>query len=122
MALPWQADFTDCAQNWWPVPRPNEVIRNGAMNQGWTAGLVGSLEDMVQKWNQLGFVVRQGDQHVEAERCDTASITLLTPLLNFQDVPQGPLGMQREAALAISFEVISPSSPVTLQYAAGGAP
>lgn len=122
MALPWQADFMDCAQNWWPVPRPNEVIRNGVPFQGWTDGVAGTEMDMVQKWNLLGFVVQQGNQHVEAERCATASITLLTPLLNFQDVPQGPLGMQREAALSISFEVISPSTAVTLQYAPGGAP
>jgi hypothetical protein len=122
MALPWQADFWDCAQNWWPVPRPNQVTRSGLPNQEWTDGLVGSHEDMVQKWSQLGFVVRQGNEHIESERCDTSSITLLTPLLNFQDVPQGPMGMVRETALAISFEVISPSGAVTLQYAPGGAP
>jgi hypothetical protein len=122
MALPWQADFRDCADNWWPVPRPNQVIRNGVANQEWTAGIVGTHEDMVQKWSQLGFVLRQGSQHVELERCDSPMIILVTPLLNFQDVPQGPLGVQREAALAITFEVISPSSAVTLQYAPGGAP
>jgi L-lysine epsilon oxidase-like protein/VWA domain-containing protein len=120
MALPWQADFTDCAQNWWPVPRPNQVIRNGTPDQGWTDGVVGSLQEMVDKWNLLGFVVRQANQHIEAERCGTSSITLLTPLLNFQDVPQGPLGTKRELPLAITFEVISPSSPITLQYAPGG--
>jgi hypothetical protein len=122
MALPWQADFTDCAQNWWPVPRPNQVIRGGTPDQGWTDGIVGSAQEMVDKWSQLGFVVRQGTQHVEAQRCNTSSITLLTPILNFQDVPQGPMGMKRELPLAISFEVISTSSAVTLQYAPGGAP
>jgi hypothetical protein len=122
MALPWQADFFDCAQNWWPVPRPNQVTRNGTPGQGWTDGLVGSHEDMVTKWNQLGFVVRQAGQLVESGRCQTASITLTTPVLNFQDVPQGPMGTQREVALAITFEVISPSNAITLQYAPGGAP
>ncbi|MGE5246213.1 MAG: LodA/GoxA family CTQ-dependent oxidase [Betaproteobacteria bacterium] len=122
MALPWQADFTDCAQNWWPVPRPNQVTRNGTAGQDWTAGIVGSLDDMVHKWSQLGFVLRQGNQHVELERCDSPTIMLVTPLLNFQDVPQNPLGAVREMALAITFEVISPSSTVTLQYAPGGAP
>jgi hypothetical protein len=122
MALPWQADFRDCAQNWWPVPRPNQVIRNGSSGQSWTSGIVNSHEDMVANWSKLGFVVRQGNQHIEAERCDSASITLLTPLLNFQDVPQGPMGMQRKVPLAITFEVISPSSAVALQYASGGAP
>ena len=122
MALPWQADFNACADNWWPVPRPNYVTRGGTPNQGWTSGVVNDALEMVAKWNQLGFVVRQGATHVEVARCDTASITLLTPLLNFQDVPQGPMGMVREVALAITFEVISPSSAVTLQYAPGGAP
>jgi hypothetical protein len=122
MALPWQADFYYCAQNWWPVPRPEQVIRGGMGNQDWIAGVVASAPEMVAKWNQLGFVVRQGSQNIEVARCDTASIELMTPLLNFQDVPQGPMGMVREAALAIVFEVVSPSSAVTLQYAPGGAP
>ena len=122
MALPWQADFYYCASNWWPVPRPNVVTRGGALNQGWTDGVVGGVTDMIAKWNQLGFVVKQGSQHAEVARCSTASIDLLTPLLNFQDIPQGPMGMERDAALAIVFEVISPSSSVTLQYAPGGAP
>src|SRR5215212_3431558 len=122
MALPWQADFFDCGDNWWPVPRPNEVISQGtSTSQEWDRS-IGSYEDMVNKWNTLGFIVRQGAQHLEVDRCDTATITLLTPSLNFQDVPQGPMGMVRETALAISFEVISPSNAVTLEYAPGGAP
>lgn len=122
MALPWQNDFFQCDTNWWPVPRPNQVIRGGAPNQSWTDGIVATGQDMVDKWHQLGFVVRQGAQHVEAERCNTASIILLTPMLNFKDVPQGPMGMTREVSLAITFEVISPGGAVTLEYAPGGAP
>jgi len=122
MALPWQADFNDCGQNWWPVPRPEQVTRQGTINQEWTAGVVNGADDMVSKWNQLGFVVRQGNQLVETARCNTSSITLLTPLLSFQDVPQGPMGMVRETALAIAFDVISTGASVTLQYAPGGGP
>ena len=122
MALPWQADFFDCADNWWPVPRPNFVIPQGTSTaQDWDRS-IGDYVDMVNKWNTLGFIVRQGAQHVEVDRCDTPTITLLTPSLNFQDVPQGPMGMVRETALAITFEVISPSVAVTLQYAPGGGP
>lgn len=122
MALPWQNDFFQCADNWWPVPRPNYVIRGGAPDQDWVSGIVNTGQDMVDKWHELGFIVRQGDQHVEVDRCGTASINLLTPLLNFQDVPQGPMGMVRETALAITFEVISPGGAVTLEYAPGGEP
>lgn len=122
MALPWQADFNACASNWWPVPRPNEVIPQGTSSYENWARDIGSYADMIAKWHTLGFVVQQGAQHVEVERCDTASITLLTPQLNFIDIPQGPMGMVREQPLAISFEVISPSSAITLEYAPGGAP
>ena len=122
MALPWQADFNACADNWWPVPRPNDVLPlGGGASLRWDRD-VGGYEDMVEQWHSLGFVVRQSAERVEVDRCDTASITLLTPQLNFQDVPQGPLGMVREAALAIAFEVIAPSGAVTLEYASGGAP
>ena len=122
MALPWQADFYACGSNWWPVPRPNEVIPQGTSSYESWARDIGSYADMIAKWHTLGFVVQQGAQHVEVERCDTASITLLTPHLNFIDIPQGPMGMVREQPLAISFEVISPSSTITLEYAPGGAP
>jgi L-Lysine epsilon oxidase N-terminal/L-lysine epsilon oxidase C-terminal domain/von Willebrand factor type A domain len=122
MALPWQNDFYQCADNWWPVPRPNYVTRQGMPDQAFIGGVVSGGQSMVDNWHKLGFVVRQGSQNLEVDRCDLASINLLTPLLNFQDVPQGPMGMVRETALAITFEVNSPSSAVTLQYAVGGAP
>lgn len=122
MALPWQNDFYQCADNWWPVPRPNHVTRQGTPDQAFIGGVVSGGQGMVDNWHKLGFIVQQGSQHVEVDRCDLVSINLLTPLLNFQNVPQGPMGMVRETALAITFEVISPSSAVTLQYAAGGAP
>ena len=122
MALPWQADFKACADNWWPVPRPNYVTRGGVASQTFTGGVVNSSAEMVDHWHQLGFVVRQGAQYVEVDRCDLAAINLLTPSLAFQDVPQGPMGMVRETPLAITFEVTSPGGAVTLQYAPGGAP
>ncbi|WKB50591.1 LodA/GoxA family CTQ-dependent oxidase [Eleftheria terrae] len=122
MALPWQADFNACADNWWPVPRPNQVRpQSNAGYVEWDRG-VGSYEDMVAKWHTLGFVVRQGSEHVEVDRCGEASITLLTPHLDFVDIPQGPMGMVREQPLAISFEVVSTAAAVTLEYAPGGAP
>src|SRR5690606_35997121 len=118
MALPWQADFAACGSNWWPVPRPNKVIPQGTSSyREWF-----DTGDMIANWHKLGFVVQQGADKVEVERCDTATITLLTPSLDFVDVPQGPMGMVREQPLAISFEVISPSATVTLEYAPNGAP
>lgn len=122
MALPWQADFFACGSNWWPVPRPEQVIPQGTSSaQDWTRN-IGNWEEMIAKWHTLGFIVQQGAEHVEVERCDTASITLLTPHLDFADVPQGPMGMVREQPLGITFEVISPSTAITLEYAPGGAP
>ncbi|TDW92410.1 LodA/GoxA family CTQ-dependent oxidase [Kribbella sp. VKM Ac-2566] len=122
MALPWHADFKACGDNWWPVPRPNDVIAQDTGSQARWDRDVTSMDDMVTLWHTLGFVVEQGAEHVEVEHCDESSITLLTPELRFIDVPQGPMGMVREAALAISFEVLSPGSAVTLDYAPGGTP
>ena len=122
MALPWQNDFCQCADRWWPVPRPNFVTRQGAAGLPFTAGVVTSGETMVDNWHRLGFVVRQGSQFVEVDRCDLRTINLLTPTLDFQDVPQGPIGMVREAALAITFEVSSPSSPSPSSTPPAGGP
>ncbi|HEX6510378.1 MAG TPA: LodA/GoxA family CTQ-dependent oxidase, partial [Chloroflexota bacterium] len=121
MALPWQNDFYLCQDTWWPVPRPDEVVREGMANQSWTGTTVGSSEDMVSKWSTLGFVVKQGGDFVEVERCDVPFVALLTPSLDFQDVPQGPMGMSRTTALAVEFEVES-SAAVTLEVKAGDGP
>ena len=74
---------------------------------------------MVTKWHTLGFVVDQPEGFVETERCDTATITLLTPSLAFVDVPQGYGGSPRRQALAVTFEVIAPGAAVTLAYLSG---
>lgn len=122
MALPWQADFFACGYQWWPVPRPNNVIPVGeSAYQAWNRD-VGSMLEMVSEWHTLGFIVRQGTQYVEVDRCDTTFMALLTPHLDFQDVPQGPMGMARKAALAVAFEVRSPGGAVVLDVAAADAP
>jgi hypothetical protein len=73
MAVPWQADFSDCKQEgdlaWWPAQRPDDVFpESGGPQVPWTRGVVGRKSDMVQKWHQLGFVVRKGARYVETER------------------------------------------------------
>jgi L-Lysine epsilon oxidase N-terminal/L-lysine epsilon oxidase C-terminal domain len=59
MAVPWQADFHDCAfeegSDWWPGQRPIHVMRGQQraewMPRNWTK------HDLVEKWSRLGFVV-----------------------------------------------------------------
>ena len=118
MSLPWQTDFNACGSNWWPPERPNQVIPSGnTAYVDWNRG-VGGGSDMVNKWSTLGFVVDQGADYREVERCDSPFINLLTPILNFKDVPQGPTGMSRKTALAIVFEVES-TVATTLEYLSG---
>lgn len=122
MALPWQADFLACGDRWWPVPRPNDVFPPGSTTpQSWDRNL-GGYQDMVDRWHTLGFIVDQGAEHVEVQRCEEPSVTLTTPHLDFVDVPHGPMGMVREVPLAVTFEVLAPTSTVTLEYSPGGAP
>lgn len=73
MAVPWQADFTDCAQEgelaWWPAQRPDDVFPEGGGPQvAWTRGLVSSKSDMIKRWHRLGFILKRGTKYVETER------------------------------------------------------
>jgi hypothetical protein len=76
MAVPWQADFFACEfeaeanMDWWPGQRPDQVLSDSA-RVPWRRG-VSSMNEMVEKWKQLGFVVerKKGDkvEYVEDER------------------------------------------------------
>jgi len=75
-ALPWQADYLDCNDTWWPVQRPTHVTRDGRPLQRWAPPGWGGRSDhadynaMVHHWWRLGFVVSHdgGASFVEVER------------------------------------------------------
>lgn len=79
MAIPWQADFWACAGNWWPVPRPNQVIpadRPELGYQEWTRGWAEDMNDMPKKWGKLGFVRPDAEGRFrEVERCPKEAFT-----------------------------------------------
>jgi hypothetical protein len=61
-ALPWQADFFDCAWDsekqlaWWPAQRPDDVLATAtAVPIPWARG-VNRFQDMIDHWDRLGFV------------------------------------------------------------------
>jgi len=72
MALPWQADYRDCGQLWWPAQRPVSVktLNGSFLSFSRTSGGGDmSYSDIVKHWNDLGFIVE--DDHgefVETER------------------------------------------------------
>ena len=78
MALPWQADFTDCAQDgalaWWPAQRPDDVFPEaGGPQVPWARKLHSdvtdmAMSDMVTRWHRLGFIVKKGAKYVEVSR------------------------------------------------------
>jgi hypothetical protein len=82
MALPWQADFSECNTNWWPAARPDNVVPEAEYEQilaNYSEALEGSLEAvlanrplwirgiptqspaldnaMVHAWKDFGFIV-----------------------------------------------------------------
>jgi hypothetical protein len=82
MALPWQSDFSECATNWWPTARPDDVVSQesfedllrqhppgdeGALGRllatrvPWARGIPtsspGRDNAMVKAWSHFGFVV-----------------------------------------------------------------
>ena len=86
MALPWQADFSECNHRWWPTARPDEIVSqeqdqqvvkfyDQALDGPLAAALAARVEwargiaaesphmdnDMVEHWSEFGFVVpREG--------------------------------------------------------------
>lgn len=62
MAVPWQADFFDCARSWWPSQRPDDVRVQaaGPAVDRWERG-VNSHLGMVNNFAKLGFVTAQKD-------------------------------------------------------------
>ena len=65
MAVPWQADFFACetdnsaSMDWWPGQRPDHVLRDANPEpEQWRLG-VSSMNEMVDKWAQLGFVIEK---------------------------------------------------------------
>jgi hypothetical protein len=95
MAQPWQADFYDCHKEshtdeqgverfymWWTAQRPDDVVPKGKTDLvRWVRKFdafkttpgpdddenLERFNQMVTKWNTLGFVVRIGDDYVEDE-------------------------------------------------------
>jgi len=84
-AVPWQADFLTCRWEeldgpwpkwlgWWPAQRPDDVYPSlGAAEMvPWIRGLGEDYQDMIDRWDRLGFVVDRGPPEapffVEQER------------------------------------------------------
>lgn len=74
-ALPWQADFLDCIDAWWPVQRPYRVMRGGQPERPWVppewkeSADTPEFTQMVQHWARLGLIVSLdgGATYVEVE-------------------------------------------------------
>lgn len=73
MALPWQADFSDCrwetvggvvppGRGWWPAQRPDHVLRTtaSATMDNWDRK-ANTKDLMVRFWDQLGIVLEKQD-------------------------------------------------------------
>jgi hypothetical protein len=81
MARPWQGDFMLCSgpesdtQNdqasWWPAARPIGVypVDDTTNKRVWTLGVASTMQDMVNNWHELGFIVDTGlGKAVETEK------------------------------------------------------
>jgi hypothetical protein len=69
-ACPWQADFYECKEAWWPAARPDQVDRAGASAE-WALGIDAATTpqsdyNMVLNWHALG-IVKETSRGVFAE-------------------------------------------------------
>lgn len=105
MALPWQADFSECKDHWWPAQRPDDVVPVSEYetflqtydpaldhelaqvlqySQPWARGIrtesPGLDNDMVYAWKEFGFIVpKTADNqtvYVETERSPYALLSI----------------------------------------------
>ena len=71
MALPWQADFADCGDNWWPSQRPVNVTTQDGNIDRWDRGITGVGRgghlNMVDFWPGLAFILRDATSGKFAE-------------------------------------------------------
>ncbi len=82
-ALPWQADFNDCVDEWWPSHRPSDVIVDDRVTPPRVGRWARDIEDaeprdtkpyslMAKNWHKLGFLLSQNQDgqppFVERER------------------------------------------------------
>jgi L-Lysine epsilon oxidase N-terminal/L-lysine epsilon oxidase C-terminal domain len=94
MALPWQADFFDCAKEtvildvdeeepdtdvmtWWPTQRPDDVLPRGASTRvPWARDSddvpIHTKEQFLLEWRRLGFVVDTSGDRTRFEEVDRA--------------------------------------------------
>ena len=81
MARPWQGDFMLCGgpesdgQNdqpsWWPAARPVGIypVDDPSTKRLWTLGIASTMQDMVNNWHELSFIVDPGSgKAVETEK------------------------------------------------------
>jgi hypothetical protein len=71
LAVPWQVDFFDCGDDWWPHARPNTIVvgtkdANGQfVRYSWTVkarvrgGVEMTAEDFRNRWAEMGIVRKQ---------------------------------------------------------------
>lgn len=66
LAIPWQADFYECKDEWWLANRPWSVRteQNPLKPEKWDRE-VASMLAMVEGWKSRGFVVQKGTKFLE---------------------------------------------------------
>jgi L-lysine epsilon oxidase-like protein/heme oxygenase-like protein len=133
MALPWQADFSECRKHWWPAQRPDDVVPEAeftdalktydpkldgplgkvlAYREDWARGIAkespGLDNDMVTAWKDFGFIVAMdgpGDQrvYVETERSPYAGTDLRDYFYYLMNIDSYPDFIPKAHALVEEF-------------------
>jgi L-lysine epsilon oxidase C-terminal domain/L-Lysine epsilon oxidase N-terminal len=61
LSLPWQADFYECEEGWWPAQRPSSVrLSTSPDSHLWTRG-IDTKEDLVKSFSRLGYITTQSN-------------------------------------------------------------
>ena len=129
MAVPWQADFFECREHWWPAARPDDVVPAAtlalfvdgqdendnraidalAQRVPWSRGLPSESpagdNAMVDYWSELGFVVpgrtAKGERYfVEQERASIVAFNDRELFYQLMNVEDHPEVLPKARAMA----------------------
>ncbi|EUC12344.1 LodA/GoxA family CTQ-dependent oxidase [Paraburkholderia hospita] len=99
MACPWQADFYECRDDWWPAQRPDSVITDVTFDD-----LYKSYKTERRKIEALLFNRERWDRGLE-RKPRPSRIYILSQLLPQPDGPDADVFAERVASIAADFLV-----------------
>jgi hypothetical protein len=117
MALPWQADFWECQQHWWPAQRPDDVITDEDFNEIFNK----FTQDVGNNYEMVLFNRKRWDRGLTSKERPSPEYLLnrLLPIPTFKKLKDEVLNEEEKKALINKIKIddyIDLISGITFEY------